>query len=127
MRSWESNATDDFIQGPTFGMENIERGNHQSVIGVAGMHCDQKSSAGSLVLPLQGPRLASRRLSLGDDFCDERYGKRLGNHVEIGRGEEGWPRGQKSVSPSSPLEIGVSAALTSREPGACRATWLNYG
>ena len=72
-------------------MENIERGNRQSVIGVAGMHYDQKSSAGSLALPLQGPRLASRLVSLGNDFCDERYGKRLGNHVETGRGEEGWP------------------------------------
>lgn len=89
-RSWETDATEEFTFAQALDHRNMERRNKQSVIRVAGINHDQKSSAGSLRLPLQGPRLASRRTSLGNDFCDERYGKRLGNHVEIGRGED-WP------------------------------------
>ena len=81
----------DFNNAHTYDDQSMERRDRQSVIMMTGEHHEQKSSTGSLALPLQGPRLASRRTSLGNDFCDERYGKRPGNHVEIGIGEADWP------------------------------------
>ena len=95
-RSWETDATREFAFSQALDEQNFERRDRQSVVRVVGIDHDQKSSVGSLGLPLQGPRLASRRTSLGNDFCDERYGKRLGNHVEIGRGEEDWPLRDKA-------------------------------
>ena len=90
-RSWETDATGQFTFAQALDDRHVERMNRQSVIRIRGSNHDQKSSVGSLGLPLQGPRLESRRASLGNDFCDERYGKRLEEQVDVGQNEVDWP------------------------------------